>query len=86
MYKKEAVVKSTIGLHARPATMLVKLASKFKSKLIIEFEGERINAKSIWEVLEAGINGGAGMMVVGEGEDEIDAVEKIVALIETEEE
>ena len=83
MYSKEAKVKSVIGLHARPATMLVKLAGTFKSKIMIRFQGKEIDASSLWDVLGAGIKGGTTVLVIGDGEDEEDAVDKVAELIES---
>lgn len=83
MYKKEATVKSVIGLHARPASLLVKLAGKYKSKIILHSNGKQINARSMFDVLGAGVKGGSSVVVEAEGEDEISAVEAVAELIET---
>ncbi len=46
MVSKEVTVKSATGLHARPATLLVKKASSFKSDVSIEFDGKKANIKT----------------------------------------
>ncbi|MCK4255855.1 HPr family phosphocarrier protein, partial [candidate division WOR-3 bacterium] len=43
--KKEFVIKNKIGLHARPAALFVQTANKFKSDIIVEKDGEKVNAK-----------------------------------------
>ena len=47
MVSKEVVVNNGTGLHARPATLLVKKASSFKSDVSIEFNGKKANVKRI---------------------------------------
>ena len=46
MVSKNVVVNSTAGIHARPATLLVKKASGFKSDVSIEYNGKKANVKS----------------------------------------
>lgn len=41
MISKEVLVKNSTGLHARPATLLVKKASSFKSDISLEFNGKK---------------------------------------------
>ena len=47
MVSKEVIVNNGTGLHARPATLLVKKASSFKSDVSIEFNGKKANVKSL---------------------------------------
>ena len=51
MIAKEVSVKNSSGLHARPATLLVKKASSFKSDVSIEYNGKKANVKSLIGVL-----------------------------------
>lgn len=55
MVTKEVLVKNSTGLHARPATLLVKKASSFKSDVSIEFNGRKANVKSLIGVLSLGV-------------------------------
>ena len=71
MVSKEVIVNNGTGLHARPATLLVKKASSFKSDVSIEFNGKKANAK------------GANITVTASGDDETLAAEEIAKLIET---
>lgn len=86
MVTKEVSVNNPTGLHARPATMLVKKASSFKSDLSIEFNGKRANVKSLIGVLSLGIVKGSTIKVIAHGEDEEVASEEIVKLIKSMEE
>ena len=47
MVTKEVIVKNSTGLHARPATLLVKKASAFKSDISLEYNGKKANVKVI---------------------------------------
>jgi len=81
MVSKEVVVKSATGLHARPATLLVKKASSFKSDMSIEFDGKKANIKSLIGVLSLGVTKNSTVKVVASGDDESLAVEEIAKLI-----
>ena len=81
MVSKEVVVNNGTGLHARPATLLVKKASSFKSDVSIEFNGKKANVKSLIGVLSLGVTKGANITVVASGDDEALAVEEIANLI-----
>ena len=81
MVSKEVVVNNGTGLHARPATLLVKKASSFKSDVSIEFNGKKANVKSLIGVLSLGVTKGATITVLAGGDDEALAVEDIANLI-----
>lgn len=81
MVSKEVIVKNSTGLHARPATLLVKKASSFKSDVSIEFNGKKANVKSLIGVLSLGVTKDAKITVIASGDDETLAVEEIVKLI-----
>ena len=82
MVSKEVVVKNGTGLHARPATLLVKKASSFKSDVTIEFSGKKANAKSLIGVLSLAVTKNSPVVIAANGDDETLAVEEIVKLIE----
>ncbi|MHC1683177.1 MAG: HPr family phosphocarrier protein [Clostridiaceae bacterium] len=86
MVVKEVLVKSATGLHARPATLLVKKASGFKSDVQVEFNGKKANAKSLIGILSLGVTKGVTVKVIANGDDEALAAEEIVKLIQTIEE
>ena len=83
MVSKEVIVNNGTGLHARPATLLVKKASSFKSDVSIEFNGKKANVKSLIGVLSLGVSKGANITVTASGDDETLAAEEIAKLIET---
>lgn len=61
------------GLHARPASELVKLCSGFSSTAVMTFEGKNGNMKSIIEMLSLGLAKGIVMEIEVTGEDEVEA-------------
>ncbi|MBV4418105.1 HPr family phosphocarrier protein [Clostridium tyrobutyricum] len=86
MVSKEVTVKSATGLHARPATLLVKKASSFKSDMSIEFDGKKANIKSLIGVLSLGVTNNSTVKITASGDDESLAVEEIAKLIDSLEE
>lgn len=73
-------IKNKVGLHARPAGLFVREASKFKAAITV-FNGERqANAKSILNVLTLGANQGAQLLIRAEGEDADAALQALTAL------
>ncbi|MEA1913364.1 MAG: HPr family phosphocarrier protein [candidate division WOR-3 bacterium] len=82
MYKKKVKIMNSLGIHARPASMIVKLASQFDSKVGLEKNDIGVNAKSIMGILMLASEEGDEITVKAEGKDEKKAVESIVKLIE----
>lgn len=76
-------IKNKVGLHARPASLFVREAAKFKST-ITAINGEtQANAKSILNVLTLGANKGAKIIIHAEGEDAEAALQALHALNES---
>jgi len=82
MVSKEIVINNPQGLHARPATLLVQKATRYKSEVIIEKNGKSANAKSLIGVLSLGISKGASINIITKGTDENVALNEIITLIE----
>jgi phosphocarrier protein HPr len=78
---KEVMVSNPKGLHARPATLLVRKASSFKSDISIEYMGKRANIKSLIGILSLGVGPNNIVNVITNGVDEQLALEEIVNLI-----
>ena len=83
MFVKDVVVQNQVGLHARPATFFIQKANEFKSSIWVEKEERRVNAKSLLGVLSLGIIGGTPIRVIADGADEQNAVNALVALVES---
>lgn len=82
MYEKEVTITNPTGLHARPATQLVREAGKYKSEIKIIKQNFVINPKSIFNVLAAGLAQGLTVTVKAEGIDEKEAVDNLCRFIE----
>jgi phosphocarrier protein HPr len=74
-------VKNRLGLHARAATKLVQLASKFPCDITLSREGQVANAKSVMGVLLLCGSQGTALDVEATGESADEAVRQIGALI-----
>ncbi len=83
MFSAEIELKNETGLHARPASQFVFTSSKFKSNITIIKDGKEYNAKSIMGVLSMGASKGTKLTIKAEGEDEKEAVEALIALIDS---
>ena len=83
MYSQEAVVNNQVGLHARPATYFIQKANEFKSSIWVEKDERKVNAKSLLGVLSLGIVGGTSIDIIADGSDEQEAVDSLVALVES---
>ena len=77
------IIRGACGLHARPALRFVDIAKKFESKIIIEKESKRIDAKSLVSVLSAGISNGTTIYLSTEGPDEEEAMHQISQFLST---
>lgn len=83
MLSKLLTVVNPSGLHLRPAGVLSQTAMKFKSDIIIEYGEKRIVAKSVLNVMAAGIKCGAEINVICDGEDEETAMKTMTEAIES---
>ena len=72
-----------VGLHARPAMYFSQKASSFNSSVFIEFDGRRLNGKSLLGILSLGINKSDVITIIGEGKDEQTAVNRLVELVKS---
>jgi phosphocarrier protein HPr len=76
----ELLVENKVGIHARPAAMFVKTASKFDSDIFLEKDGERINGKSIMGLLMLAAGPGCKLRLEVSGSDAAQAVRDLKAL------
>ena len=82
MRSQEVTVINRSGLHARPASLLVKTAGSFHSEVTLIKNGMRINAKSVIGVMGAGISKGTTITVEVDGDDEEEAIKILIGMIE----
>lgn len=79
---REFEVLNTYGIHARPAALLVKAASKYVCDVFIGFDGVEVSAKSIMGLLTIEGHQGARLMVRAVGDDAEEALQEISTLFE----
>lgn len=87
MKKVNVVLKNEYGLHARPANVFTKMASKIKSELKVyknNDESKTYDPKSIISVLSMGAVKGDQLTIIAEGIDEEEAISNLKNLIENE--
>lgn len=82
--EKTLTINNETGLHARPASQLVKKAGDFKSKIEIIVGEKEVNAKSIMGIMSLGLGKGDEIILKAEGEDAEAAVEGLTEFIEVE--
>ena len=79
---REYVIQNRYGIHARPAAMLVKTASKFQADVTLEKGAVRVSGKSIMGLMTMEASCGAKIRVVAEGVDAEQALDEIERLFE----
>jgi len=83
MVSQSVVIKNPTGLHLGPAGNLCKEAIQFKSLITFQFRDSTANAKSVLSVLGACVKSGDEIKLICEGVDEKEALEHLVAAIES---
>ena len=82
MTRRETRIVNRLGLHARAAAQLVRMANEYNSDISLIKSNQQANAKTIMEVLMLGAAQGEDLIVEARGDDEEHAVEAIVQLID----
>lgn len=77
------VIKDELGIHARPAGLLVKTAQGFSSSIALFVKDKEIDAKKLIRIMGAGIKKDADVLVKIEGEDEEEAFAAIKDFFES---
>ncbi|MGQ3381024.1 phosphocarrier protein HPr [Priestia endophytica] len=84
MSEKIYKITSHAGIHARPATVLVRTITPFNSELFIEYKDKQVNLNSIMGLMSLGIPEGAQVKVIAKGDDEEQALKSINEVMELE--
>ncbi len=79
---REVVVANSQGLHARPADMLAREARKWQSRIELVADSQRVDGKSILDVLTLAAEAGTRLVVEATGPDAREALEAIGSLFE----
>ena len=79
--EKELTVVNRLGLHARPAAMFVRIASRHRAEIWVAKEGEEINGKSIMGLMMLAAGQGSKLLIRCDGPDADKAMEELEELI-----
>ncbi|HAP54813.1 MAG TPA: phosphocarrier protein HPr [Spirochaetaceae bacterium] len=83
MVELETTIRNRAGIHARPSAMIAQTAIKFSSRIFLEKNGNKINAKSIMGIITLAASFGSKIRITADGSDEAAAAEAIKALFES---
>ncbi|MEK6453041.1 phosphocarrier protein HPr [Caldifermentibacillus hisashii] len=84
MAEKTYKIIEETGIHARPATLIVREAGKFNSNIELEYNGKTVNLKSIMGIMSLGIGKNAVIKIKANGTDENEAMNAIDELLKKE--
>jgi phosphocarrier protein len=79
--EKEVTIVNRLGLHARPAAMFVRIATRHRAEIWVAKEGEEINGKSIMGLMMLAAGQGSRLRIRCDGPDADKAIEELEELI-----
>ena len=79
--QKEVIIVNRLGMHARPAAMFVRIASRFRCEIWVEKDGEEINGKSIMGLMMLAAGQGSKLRIRCQGADAQEALRELEALV-----
>ena len=82
MLTREVTIRNRAGVHTRPASMIVREASRYKADFYIRKDGYEINGKSIIGVMTLAAEQGATLELLFDGPDEDEAADALADLFE----
>jgi phosphotransferase system HPr (HPr) family protein len=78
----EVILPTENGLHARPATKFVEVASRYGCEITVTKDGMVVDGKSVIEILTLAAEQGTHLVITGDGDDAQEAVETLAKLVE----
>ena len=82
MIEKDIIITNKLGIHARPASLIVRTVLKYNSEVTISKDGVTANAKSIMDVMMLAATQDSLIKLQVTGEDEDEAVKEILSIFE----
>jgi len=79
--ERDIEINNKLGIHARPAAKIVRLAKKYESSITIVKDGEEVDGKSILDILMLSCGKGCVIKLVIEGDDAPEAMDELTKLI-----
>ena len=83
MPTRRVIIQNRLGVHARPAALLVKEAARFRSEVFISKNGLEVNGKSIMGVMMLAAEQGSEIEIRVEGDDAAEALSALLVLIDS---
>lgn len=77
MKQFDYIIKDSLGIHARPAGLLVKTAGKFQSSIEIICNGKSVDAKKLFALMGLGVKYNSSVTVTANGTDEDEAISEL---------
>ena len=81
MEQATITITDPIGLHARPAALLVRTVGQYQAQVRLEYGSKRASARSILQLLSLGVRLGSEVTVIAEGIDAVDALAAALAVL-----
>ena len=78
----EVVIRNKLGMHARPAMAFVDTASGFAAKITLEKQGQKVDGKSIMQLMMLAATEGTALHINADGDDADQAVQALKELVE----
>jgi phosphocarrier protein len=79
--QKDVTVTNKLGIHARPASKFVRIASRYQSEILVEKDGDTVNGKSIMGLMMLAAGPGSRIKLVADGEDAEQALSELEGLV-----
>ena len=80
MAERSLKIVNQLGIHARPASLIVKTASRFDADIFFEKDGSRVSGKSIMGLMTLAASNGSILKALVEGPDEVEALDALEEL------
>ncbi len=81
MEEATVTILNSLGIHVRPAALIVQVSSKFQSEVKLVKNGVEVNGKSIMGVMMLAAGQGSQLTIIAQGKDEKEAVAALVELV-----
>lgn len=82
MLSQKVVFRCTDDIHMKAVAVLIQKASGFHSRLSLQRDNKRVNAKSLLGVMSLGIENGMEFLITADGDDEQEALAALVSYME----
>lgn len=79
---RELLVQNKMGIHARPAAMIVRVTNRFKAEVFVEKDDEQVNGKSIMGLMMLAAAKGTKIKFIATGEDAETMLTELAALFD----